>query len=281
MKRVIKTMASQHHDIEEGHPTNISGEERMKLLQYIETAVPESTKAERQRFLVHCSGNENEAIDKLRYYIKWRGEHCDDDLRDGLDSWTYVNQMLHKIKARHSPQEENGNPLTTSLPCIVFLYENSQSVTRFVQHLPARIDTKHASPRTYALALAIYLDHLFDRNSTEKITLIIDVRAGRGWANILAVHLIPFMQLSCRLLNDLHPERLDSCILFPMPKVTNVIWKAVKPFLHKQTRKKVVLVNGGAGVDDPIPKKLSQMVAAELVHQMEENRRSCFLHEME
>jgi hypothetical protein len=61
-----------------------------------------------------------------------------------------------------------------------------------------------------------------------------------------------------------------------MPKVANVIWKAVKPFLHKDTRKKVVLVNGSAGVDDPVPKKMKQYIDGEMIKQLEDKRRSCF-----
>jgi hypothetical protein len=281
----IRTMATQRKRRDD-RPTSTdsSEEEQMKLLQYMETAVPESTHAERQRFLVDCGGNYDAAIDKLAKYIKWRSEYCDDALREGLDSWTYATQMLQKSIVKHSSQNCDGATHTSSssstttikLPCIVYVHEKAQSMTRYVQHLPARIDTKLAKPSTYALALAIYLEHLFDRNSMEKITLIIDVRAGQGWANILAIHLIPFMQMSCRLLCDLHPERLESCILFPMPKVTNVIWKAVKPFLHKDTRKKVVLVNGPAGKDDPVPKNLSQILDEEMIRQLEDKRRSCF-----
>lgn len=277
------TTATQLKGGDDWTSTDSSEEEQMKLLKYIETAVPESTYAERQRFLVDCGGNHNAAIEKLVKYMKWRNDYCDDALRDKLDSWTYATQMLQKSIVKHSLQNCDGTTHTSSsssskikLPCIVYVHENFQSMTRYVQHLPARIDTKIAKPSTYALALAIFLEHLFDRNSIEKITLVIDVRAGQGWANILAIHLIPFMQMSCKLLCDLHPERLESCILFPMPKVTNVIWKAVKPFLHKDTRKKVVLVNGPAGIDDPVPKKLRQIVDEEIIRQLEDKRRSCF-----
>lgn len=253
--------------------TAISEEEQLKVIQLIETAVPQSTQAERQRFSVGCNGNETAAIEKLRKYIKWRSEHCDDALREELDSWTYATQMLQKCCAKNSSPT---NQSLSSLPCIVYVHEETQSMTRYVQHLPGRIDTTLAKPSTYALALAIYLDHIFDRASDERITLVIDVRAGQGWANILAIHLIPFMQMSCRLLSDLHPERLETCILFPMPKVANVIWIAVKPFLRKDTRKKVVLVNGPAGVDDPVPEKMSQLIDGDMITQLEEKRRSCF-----
>ncbi len=258
---------------ENDHPTTTasSEEEQLNVIWLMETAVPQSTQAERKRFSVGSNGNQTAAIEKLRKYIKWRSEHCDDTVRDELDSWTYATQMLQKCSAK------NSSPTNlSSLPCIVYVHEETQSMKRYVQHLPGRIDTALAKPSTYALALAIYLDHIFDRASDERITLVIDVRAGQGWANILAIHLIPFMQMSCRLLSDLHPERLETCILFPMPKVASVIWNAVKPFLRKDTRKKVVLVNGSAGVNDPVPETMSQLMDGDMITQLEEKRRSCF-----
>jgi hypothetical protein len=264
-------MAAQLKRGDDYQTTNASSEEeQLKVIQLMETAVPQSTQAERQRFLVGCNGNQTAAIEKLRKYIKWRSEHCDDALREELDSWTYATQMLQKCSAK------NSSPTNlSSLPCIVYVHEESQPIKRYVQHLPGRIDTTLAKPSTYALALAIYLEHIFDPASDEKITLI-DVRAGQGWANISAIHLIPFMQMSCRLLSDLHPERLETCILFPMPKVASVIWNAVKPFLRKDTRKKVVLVNGSAGVNDPVPEKMSQLMDEDMISQLEAKRRSCF-----
>ena len=190
----------------------------------------------------------------------------------------YANHMLQKHCERNSSNKHDDSMDTTTinLPRIVYTHKTTHSSTRYVQHLPARIDTSLATPSMYALVLAIYLEHLFDRNSFEKITLVVDVRAGRGWANIPALHLISFMQACCKLLCDLHPERLQSCILFPLPKVATVIWRAVKPFLHKDTRKKILMANGQAGEDDPVPKKMSQLIEEQMIHLMEEQRMSCF-----
>ncbi|KAL7524705.1 hypothetical protein ACHAXR_000680, partial [Thalassiosira sp. AJA248-18] len=136
--------------------------------------------------------------------------------------------------------------------------DNAITKEKYLQHFPARIDIKLADTSVYARALAIYLDHALDRDSTEKITLVIDVRSGHGWANIKAIHLLPFIQSTVRLLCDLHPLRLEQCIIFPVPAVANVIWKAVKPFLGRETAKKVCLVSGPAGRNDKVPKKLSE-----------------------
>ena len=141
--------------------------------------------------------------------------------------------------------------------------------------LPARVDTNLANATTYALALAIYLDQTLDRNAVEKLTLAVDVRAGKGLANISAFKLLPFIQGVTKLLTDLHPERLERCIIFPVPGIAVGIWRAVKPFLDKETSGRVFIVAGPAGIDDGLPQKVPQILGGELVDKSEKTRAQC------
>ena len=65
---------------------------------------------------------------------------------------------------------------------------------RIVQLLPARIDLNIADDKTYALAIAFYLDRKLSRQSCEKIVVCIDVRAGLNWPNPPAGKVIPFIK---------------------------------------------------------------------------------------
>ncbi len=145
----------------------------------------------------------------------------------------------------------------------------------YLQHLPARIDTTLASTSTYTLSLAIYLERILDRGTTDKITLIIDVRPGHNWANIKAIHLLPFIQSTVKLLSDLHPLRLEQCVIFPVPKIANMIWKAVTPFMGKDVVAKVCIVSGPAGSNDGVPKKISEHLDNDLIRKLEATRLSC------
>ena len=267
-----------------------------QALRDMHQALPNSTHAERQRFLAYSKGDTKAAIEKLQKYLEWREQHFNDDLNQQLeDPWIYAAQLAIQSAAakggngKTNPDTAlmNGKTNDTSLelPCPIFMHEDTQqssstnnSVTtkRYLQHLPARIDTKLAKTSVYAIALAIYVDYILDRNSIEKITLIIDVRSGHGWANIKAIHLVPFIQSTVRLLCDLHPMRLHRCIIFPVPQFTKGLWKAVKPFLEKETAMKVCLVSGPAGRDDSVPTKLNQYLDDELITKLEERRKSCF-----
>ena len=269
-----------------------------KELEILHHALPTSTEAERHRFLTARNGNTNLAIEKLKYYLEWRNRHCgensDNFNTSSTDAWTYATQRARQQTlapneiGHHDRETGSSSSTMTELPCTLFMLEhehstpaNDESVQHatakkyYLQHLPARIDTTLANTSIYALSLAIYLERILDRRTTDQITLVIDVRSGHGWANIKAIHLLPFIQSTVRLLSDLHPLRLERCVIFPVPKVANMIWKAVTPFMGKDTVDKVRLISGPAGSNDGVPMKLSEHLDDELIRKLEETRLSC------
>ena len=55
--------------------------------------------------------------------------------------------------------------------------------TDLIQVLAARIDRFAADNETWARACAFYIDAQVDRNSTYSASILVDCRAGPGWAN--------------------------------------------------------------------------------------------------
>eukprot|EP00804_Cyclotella_cryptica_P000556 CCRYP_009967-RA/>CCRYP_009967-RA protein AED:0.06 eAED:0.06 QI:110/-1/1/1/-1/1/1/231/228 len=192
-----------------------------KACQEIRDALPDSTPAERQRFLASRSGNSVAAIVKLTNYLDWRREHCKHDSTDNYDAWESTCRqaiLMSKDETAHND---------TKLPCVLFVHEFNDATStprRCIQVLPPRVDTSLANHSTYALAIAIYLDRVLDRDSDEKVTLAIDVRVGKGWANISAFKLLPFIKATTKLVSELYPERLERCIIFPVPSIAVGIW---------------------------------------------------------
>jgi len=266
-------------------------------LKEIHKALPTSTQAERRRFLIaDRQGNTKAATEKLQSYLDWRRQHINDELSH-LDPWTYATQiaMNHQAKAKKGKPindiDVNNTNTTYKLPSPLFMYEHNSitntsidstvttSTTRmkYIQHLPARIDLTLADNSTYALALALYIDHILDRNSTEKATLVIDVRPGYGWCNIKAIQLLPFIQMVSKLLCDLFPSRLEKCIVYPVPKVALFLWKAVQPFVGTETVDKICLISGSAGKKDKVPTNVSKYLDEDLIAKLEERRTSLFI----
>lgn len=211
---------------------------------------PTTTVEERTRFLRARKGDVQAASAMLKHYLDWRAQF-DDDKSQEQTLGTNVSNMSEEDpiwrKACILASSISPSPLSSSdpiPPCIVFFTEKDGSLNdapvafrtltgkRVLQHIPARIDLSAADAEVYATALALYIELLVPHDSMEKICVVIDARPGNGWGNIPAPLLVPFIKHAARLLNDLHPERLDSCILFPVPVVAKYLWNVVRYVRH-------------------------------------------------
>ena len=136
---------------------------------------------------------------------------------------------------------------------------------RVVQHLPAQITAlQHQSHNkasllssfeTFVSIFGLYLDLKLERHDEEMLTLLIDVRPGRGWANPPALQLVGFIRHVAHKLHDLYPCRLYKCILYPIPRPAIYIWHSIRVFLDPALTKRIVLVPGRDGLDAPPPNK--------------------------
>jgi hypothetical protein len=256
---------------------------------------PNTTKAERTRFLRARKGDVQAASAMLKHYLDWRAqfdqdEHDEQRLRTNESDTSEEDPIWSKacvLASSISPSSSfsSSGPIP---PCIVFFPDKDGSTShapetlytvkgkRVLQHLPARIDLSAADAEVYATALALYIDLQVPHDSMEKICVVIDARPGTGWGNIPAPMLVPFIKHSARLLNDLHPERLDSCILFPVPVVAKFLWNAVSPFLDPATANKVCILSGSAHVNSPFPNEMELHLQKEVMEWMERKRLSTF-----
>ncbi|KAL7568508.1 hypothetical protein ACA910_002629 [Epithemia clementina (nom. ined.)] len=160
--------------------------------------------------------------------------------------------------------------------------------------LPARIDTRHGAA-LYTSALCHYLDELLvdsnngndmnnnnSNSNNNKITVLLDVRGGRGWPNPPALQMVGFIRHVAGELSVRYPNRLHQCLVFPLPRAATWIWSmAIKPFLRKELRQAVELIPGsGTGVDSPPPnpKLMSSFLLNPEgdVHHLEQHRLSWF-----
>ena len=143
--------------------------------------------------------------------------------------------------------------------------------------LPALINRKVADADFYSLALSFYLDRKFDRASEEKMTVVIDVRAGAGWPNPMAVMMIKFAHTVAKQLQHRYPERLHSLVVFPLPFVAIGVWAAIKTVFQSEMMDKIMLVSGPAEQDSPVPMdKLEGRIDPEILDAIEKLRRDNF-----
>lgn len=132
--------------------------------------------------------------------------------------------------------------------------------------LGAQLDTSVPNASSfYTTAVALYLDCLLDRHTDDRVTILLDVRPGRGWPNPPALELVGLVRHVATHLQALYPERLQHCLLFPIPRPAIFIWNLCKVFLHPSVRDAVTLVAGNASsANSPLPRN-------ELIHYVDEH----------
>jgi len=269
---------------------------------YLASQAPESTKAERQRFLeVREDGNEELALEQLLTYLTWRNtfkdlqsemeqryEHVKTD--DDMDLFHWIVASQTALKANHGDasnttnggEDEDGWKWLPRVVKTLIVPTTGQEATdlqgyRVVQVIPALIDDNICSLKTYALAMALYIDRKLDRHSNEQATILLDLRPGEGWRNINAVRLIPFVKEIVNLLLVMFPMRLNKCILFPLPFAFLWIWKAIKTVMDGFTARQIVILSGPAGIASPIPlHQITSHVSKEVVLLCENERLASF-----
>ncbi|KAL3809199.1 hypothetical protein ACHAXA_000728 [Cyclostephanos tholiformis] len=276
---------------------------------------PNATIAECKRFFACVKYNEEAASKRMEEFFRWRsecglksiadacGERSDDRhvrefdqafVEKDAEDWNASAQLAISIVTKsHVPES------AAKLPQIICSYEEKfeegsdsevlpkqkkeftlpprcKDGTRILHILPFRLDLSIATAPTYSLAVALYLDRRLSRLTIEKITLLCDVRGGRGWANPTPWSTLPFIQSTASLLGSHYPERLERLVLFPMPMSAIWVWSAAKKCLDPNTSSKVVIVSPGEG--SAPPEQLLEFVDDEKFSVLEKRRQS-FFHE--
>ena len=264
------------HQLQDTIHTTRDEAENMKTL---ERMFPSTTLMERHRF---ASGRTlKKSVDRMGHYIKWRTQlNLDDEtftssqykLHDDEKCWNFVVSYISK---QMYPVVE----LNTTLPRIVrFGSKHEEPRTRDgkrVAHiLAAMIDLDIAPQEFYMACIAAYLDFKLDRNSLETITVLIDVRAGKGWKNPPAMSLVPFIKTIAKYLSIIMPLRLESCIVYPLPSPARFIWVIVSGLLDMKHLQKIrILWGAGASAESPAPtEKMKEFFDMNTIEKIEQCR---------
>lgn len=260
--------------------------------------LPKSTAAERRRFLIDKDGDTKEAIEALQSYLEWRQTYVNIETKmrqqqteeylrqhetstndQDLRAWNLASLIAAKA---------NQESLDEPLPRIIRTFQcdggecdeyTDKCGNVIIKLCPGQIDKRLVSNvKTYSLALALYLDHKLDRSDAHQtVTLIVDVRGGKGWPNPSPRTLLPFLKHSVRLLLDMFPERLYQAIIFPIPGSFRWIWKLVERMMDPETADRCHIVSGEARISSKPPTDdLSEYMSRDSVDIMEQERLKSF-----
>ena len=242
--------------------------------------VPLSTEEECTRFFAACKHDTGRAHTKLEAYLQWHQDHAAIEETLGLESHPKSDRYDWKIAsqvAMIASKEKSG----ASLARIARVYCDEDGAPicdreghRMLHIMPGLMNGKTAYPATYALALALFINKKLDRLSSEKITVIIDVRGRKGWANIHPCRQLPFIQSVTKLLLAMFPERLHRCLLFPVPLSGMWIWNLCKVWIDPLTVSKINLLSGEARINSSPPFAQMEAFMTPNIAQMLEDQRN-------
>jgi CRAL/TRIO domain len=130
---------------------------------------------------------------------------------------------------------------------------------------PARLPllALHNEPlHTYTTCLALYLYYTliapFESNNdndtsekasktsrtTQKVTILVDCRAGTNWPNVPVYKMYGFVQHVCQVLRRLFPGLVHRVLVAPIPTIACWAYKIMAPLLDADLRRLVHLVAG-------------------------------------
>ena len=288
--------------------------ESSKAIKRLQQCHPNATKAECIRFLRCTKSDQKAAASRLDEWLAWR---LDNGLKLSIDDveeeaipygdefikadeklWNETAKLAMEIFMSKSSGDKPCTDKSVQLPQIICAfsvdtttnnkddgegslpsYPRCKDGSRMFYLCPARFDVSIAPGEVYALAAGLYLDRRLSRLTTEKVSLICELRGGRGWANPTPWSMLPFIRATSSLLGKHFPERLKRMVLVPMPSSALWVWSAVQKFLDADTASKVVVVgiDGAASNDvDCLAKELDDYVTKKDFLLLEERRRSSF-----
>lgn len=207
--------------------------------------------------------NENDAIDKDSIITNTNEEITSSSISDNKVQEEDEQQLIvRQIVFCH---QKDGTPIV------------DKKGIKILCVLPAMIDKKLVPAETYGIALSFYFEQMFDRNSEEKVTVLLDVRSGTGWPNTLAFYMINYVRQLAKILQSHLPERLERMIIYPVPRAALGVWAAMKWAFHTSVMDKIVLCPGPAETGSPLPKEyLKDYVDDAILDFTEEQRISRF-----
>jgi len=298
-------------------PTSVQTSNSTALLMMdLETSLiqdfSDATNAEVNRFVAAYAKNGKDAAEKreaietrLKAYLDWRRQNEIDSIRadkqsNDASTWLFAVQRAWDIEDSLAETDESratngkgGGDEVDANSCIehndidqvIFFHKNETSgeticdknKKRIMHLLPARINPDWANARTYANTFAVYMDHNMDRDSTEKLTIVIDIRAGTGWSNKSVLKMMGILRAIISTFETNFCERVDKFVVYPVPRLARGIFNTIKVLFDPKTAQKVALISGPDGVDAPVPREdIGEHIDFEVIDYMEAARKSLF-----
>mmetsp|Transcript_4509 Transcript_4509/g.8782 ORF Transcript_4509/g.8782 Transcript_4509/m.8782 type:complete len:301 (-) Transcript_4509:392-1294(-) len=259
-----------------------------------------ATHAEQERFIVANEGDEKAANNAINKYLQYRRERLNTTEKGAMigkqlpplisllrDTYSLDGSFLKiaRTEGKSSSTGRNINPNGNWTKRIddIDRSETSKenlSVTgnvirdndnrRCILYMAAMYNPKLGTAKEYTNAVSIVLDEIMPREEHEKFTILVDTRAGKGWKNPYVWSILDFVKNIISVLSAYFPERVAKVVVYPVPRLCNAFYNAIRSYLPENTRSKVVLVAGEDSSETaPVPDKLLPLVGKQVIDAIE------------
>jgi hypothetical protein len=215
------------------------------------TTTSSPTTTEQSRFLIANKENVRDRDAAVASYLEWRDVYLP-RARDLAESsptasrwWGFIEDEKQQVVRSKS------NPDSRLVLAVGGFHLCGSGCSPRSDEIPVE---------TTIAAMSTWLDNSLDRTSDEKITLLVDVRPKNGWPNPTPTSLLPLIRGLSKVFGANNPERLEACVIYPMPWYVMAVWALVKVFLDPKTASKIVFLAGSSYENAPTPEGLSAFV---------------------
>lgn len=241
------------------------------------------------------------ARERLTNYLFWREKHNVDGIFASSATGSQQSAWKNSISAvNNASQKSSGGTSCTASSvrgkekCFELIPIDTPQVlhsmspdgtklqdkegNQMIYALPALLDTKNSCENVLLSLFALFIEQHLDRSREDKITLVIDVRPGKGWPNDHALRMMKFIRHLASELYYFFPGRLHHCFVLPVPRPAVFIWNMIHSLLHASIRDMVSLLPGSAKLTSKLPQDhLRKSFGEGVTEQMEAIRVDSFI----
>jgi len=161
--------------------------------------------------------------------------------------------LLRTYMANRINEMSQWPDVSATLPQVLRFNGHARDGTRVVHFMPSAIDLQYP-PEMYANAMVRLVESNIPRESTTRMTILLDTRSHKGCPNKSFLRLWRHLAMLATMFQNYFPERITRGILFPVGSLEQRAFNAFSYLVSPTTTKKLVLAWGSQ--DGPLPEDI-------------------------
>jgi len=210
-----------------------------ELVERVRDSFPDYAENDIKRFSRKCGGSVQRLTEMLRDHLEWR------------NTVAAPEKLAEAVRVAPSTFIRRLNGLSNDGYPVLYIQGGK---------FDTRVDVG-----SYTLLVAKLLIEMFEAGDDGKVMVLVDCRAGKGWANPRADKMIPLIKNISSLLGNHFPDRTHQIVLYPIPGFMKPVWNGISLLLDKKERSKFFVLAGANSQTAKVPKDLKDFVTLAII----------------